>query len=90
MGFLTTASRWGLLIGIVLPAFLLGVALLSFEAQGKEIQRATLAGVAAICAIPNLIFFFWALRKNKDTMAYGILFSSILWAMFTFAIKLFG
>ena len=90
MGFLTPASRWGLLIGIGLPAFLLGMAMLIFNAQGKEIQQSTLAGIAAICAIPNLLIFFWALQKNKDTTAYGILMGCILWALFTFGIKLFG
>ena len=90
MGFLTPASRWGLLIGIGLPAFLLGIALLLFDAQGQEIQQSTLGGIAALSAIPNLLFFFWALRKNKDTRAYGILLGCILWALFTFGIKLFG
>ena len=90
MGFLTPPSRWGLLISIGLPTFLLGIAVLIFDAQGKEIRQATLAGIAALCAIPNLLFFFLALRKNKDTTAYGILMGSILWALFTFGIKLFG
>ena len=90
MGLLTPPSRWGLLISIGLPAFLLGIAVLIFDVQGKEIQQATLAGIAALCAIPNLLFFFLALRKNKDTTAYGILMGSILWALFTFGIKLFG
>lgn len=90
MGFLTPASRWGLLISIGLPAFLLGIAVLIFDAQGKEIHQTTLAGIGALCAIPNLLFFFLALRKNKDTAAYGILMGCILWALFTFGIKLFG
>ncbi|CAI8171570.1 MAG: Uncharacterised protein [Bacteroidota bacterium] len=89
MGLLTPASRWGLLIGIGLPTFFLGIIMLIFDAQGKEIQQTTLAGIAAISAIPNLLFFFWALRKNKDTTAYGILLGCILWALFTFGIKFF-
>ncbi|NCG04125.1 MAG: hypothetical protein GWO82_02195 [Bacteroidetes bacterium] len=90
MGFLTPASRLGVLISIGLSAFLLGIAMVVFDAQGKEIQHTTLAGIAALSAIPNLLLFFWALRKNKDTTAYGILLGCILWALFTFGIKLFG
>lgn len=89
MGFLKPSPRWGVLIGIGLPAFLLGIVLFVFDSQGKEIQRTALAGIAALSAIPNLFFFFWALRKNQDTMAYGILLGSILWALFTFGVKLF-
>jgi Na+/proline symporter len=90
VGFLTPSSRWGILIGIGLPAFLLGIVLLVFDSQEKEMQSAALAGLAALCAIPNLLIFFWALRKNKDSMAYGILLGCILWALFTFGVKLFG
>lgn len=84
------SMRFGVLIGIGLPAFLLGTLLLVFDTQGKEIQSAALAGVAALSAVPNLLLFFWALRKNNDTLAYGILISCILWALFTFGIKFFG
>ncbi len=90
MGFLRPTPRWGVLIGIGLPAFLLGFALFVFDSQEKDIQLTALAGVAALCATPNLLFFFWALRNDKDTMAYGILLGSILWALFTFGIKFFG
>jgi len=90
MGFLKPSMRWGVLIGIGLPAFLLGIVLLVFDTQGKEIQSTALAGLAALSAVPNLLLFFWALRKNKDTMAYGIIMGCILWALFTFGIKFFG
>ena len=90
MGVQSLSARWGVLIGIGLLAFLLGIVLCVGDSQGKEIQRSAMAGIAALSAIPNLFFFFWALRKNQDTMAYGILLGSILWALFTFGVKLFG
>jgi ABC-type microcin C transport system permease subunit YejB len=90
VGFLTPSSRWGILIGIGIPTFLLGIVLLVFDAQEKEIHSTALAGLAALSAVPNLLFFFWTLRKKNDTMAFGILLGCILWALFTFGIKLFG
>lgn len=90
MGFLKQPLRWGILFGIGIPVFLLGILLLIFDLQGKDIKAAALPSLAALCALPNLFFFFRALRKNKDTQAYGVLLSTILWALFTFGIKLFG
>lgn len=90
MGFLEKPLRRGILFGIGIPVFLLGILLLIFDLQGKDIKAVALSGIAALCALPNLLLFFRALRKNKDAQAYGILLSTILWALFTFGIKLFG
>ena len=90
MGFLTPSSRWGLLIGIGLPAFLLGIILVFFGMQGNKLESASLAGIAALSALPNLLFFFWALRKTQDPMAYGALLGCSLGALGTFGIKFFG
>lgn len=90
MGFLEKPLRRGILFGIGIPVFLLGILLLTFDLQGKDIKTTALSGIAALCALPNLLLFFRALRKNKDVQAYGILLSTILWALFTFGIKLFG
>jgi len=90
MGYLEKPLLRGILFGIGIPVFLLGILLLIFDFQGKDIKAAALPGLAALCALPNLLFFFRALRKNNDTQAYGILLSTILWALFTFGIKLFG
>ena len=88
MGLLTKQLRWGLLLGIGLPLFVLGIILLNLDFQLTEVHK--FAGIATICAIPNLLLFFGSLRKNNEPFAYGVLASSILWALFTFGLKLFG
>ena len=89
MGFLKTSLRQGLLVGVSVPVCLLGIALLFFDTQQKEISMDSLAGLAALCALPNMGLFFFAIRKDKDVFAYGILWSCIMWALFTFCLKLF-
>ena len=89
MGFLNTQLRRGLLIGVGLPIFLLGITMLIFDAQGSKLNMTALLGIATLCAIPNLLLFFRALKKNNDTQAYGILLGCILWALIIFGIKLF-
>ena len=88
MGFLTKKLRWGLLLGLGLPLFLLGVAVLNLDFELTEVDK--FAGIATLCALPNLLLFFGSLRKNEETFACGVLASSILWALFTFGLKLFG
>ena len=88
MGFLTKKLRWGLLLGLGLPLFLLGVAVLNLDFELTEVDK--FAGIATLCALPNLLLFFGSLRKNEETFAYGVLASSIFWALFTFGLKLFG
>ena len=88
MGLLTKQLRWGLLLGLGLPVFMLGIALLNLEFELKEVDK--FAGIATLCALPNLLLFFGSLRKNEETFAYGVLAGSILWALFTFGLKLFG
>ncbi len=88
MEYLNKSSRKGLLLGVGLPSFFLAIILLIFDTKGQAIQTNSISGLAALCAIPNLLLFFRALRKNNDTYAYGILLGSILWALFTFGVKL--
>ncbi len=88
MGFLTKQLRRGLLLGLGLPLFILGIALLNLDFKITEFDK--FAGIATICAIPNLLLFFGSLRKNNEPFAYGVLASSILWALFNFGLKLFG
>ena len=88
MGLLTKQLRWGLLLGIGLPLFVLGIILLNLDFQLTEVHK--FAGITTLCTLPNLLLFFGSLRKNNETFAYGILASSILWALFTFGLKLFG
>ncbi len=90
MGFLKNSLRLGLIVGIGIPVFLLGGLLLFFDAQQSMLRSGVLAGLAALCALPNLGFFFFALRQDKDAFAHGVLWSCILWALFTFGLKLFG
>lgn len=88
MGLLTKQLRWGLLLGIGLPLFVLGIILLNLDFQLTEVHK--FAGITTLCTLPNLLLFFGSLRKNNEAFAYGILASSILWALFTFGLKLFG
>lgn len=88
MGLLTKQLLWGLLLGINLPLFVFGIILLNLDFQLLEVYK--FAGVTTLCTLPNLLLFFGSLRKNNETFAYGILASSILWALFTFGLKLFG
>lgn len=88
MGYLNKSSRKGILTGIGLPSFFLAIVLLVFDANHQAIQTSAISGLAALCAIPNLLLFFRALRKNNDAYANGVLLGCILWALFTFGIKL--
>jgi len=90
VGFLKKPHLQGLLVGLGIPICLFGVSLLIFDEQNGDIQISTFTATAALCALPNLGLFFFALRKNKDVFAHGILSSCILWALFTFGLKLFG
>lgn len=88
MGLLTNQLRWGLLLGLGLPVFILGIALLNLDFKITEGDK--VAGIATLCTLPNLLLFFGSLRKNKEPFAYGVLASTILCALFTFGLKLFG
>jgi hypothetical protein len=88
MGFLTKQLRWGLLLGLGLPIFMLGIASLKLDFDLEEVDLFT--GIATLCALPNLLLFFGSLRKNNEPFAYGVLASSILWALLTFGLKFFG
>ena len=88
MGLLTKQLRWGLLLGFGLPVFMLGIALLNLDCELKDVDK--FAGIATLCVLPNLLLFFGSLRKNNEPFAYGVLASCILWALFTFGLKLFG
>ncbi len=90
MGFLDKRLRQGLLLSIGIPVFLLGALVLFFDMQQQELKKTTLSILAVLCALPNLFFFFRALKLNNDTKAFGILLGCILWALFTFGIKLLG
>jgi hypothetical protein len=90
VGFLKTSLRQGMLVGVSIPVCLLGIALLLFDSQQKQISIDSLAALCALCALPNMGLFFFAIRKDKDVFAYGILWGCILWALFTFGLKLFG
>ena len=59
MGLLTKQLRWGLLLGLGLPVFMLGIALLNLEFELKEVDK--FAGIATLCALPNLLLFFGSL-----------------------------
>lgn len=88
MGLLTKQLRWGLLLGLGLPIFIIGIAMLNIDFEIKEVDK--VAGITTLCTLPNLLLFFGSLRKNKESFAYGVLASTILWALFTFGLKLFG
>lgn len=90
MGFLDIQTQKGLVFGIGVPSFLFGILFLVFDMQDNGIKGPLLSGIAALCALPNLFIFFKALRENKDTRANGVLVSTILWALFTFGLKLFA
>jgi len=88
MGFLDKQMRRGFLFGIGIPVFLVGILLLIFDVQNRNLDTEALLGVVTLSALPNLLLFFYALRKNNDALANGVLMSTILWALFTFGIKL--
>ena len=67
---------------------MLGIASLKLDFDLEEVDM--FAGIATLCALPNLLLFFGSLRKNNEPFAYGVLASSILWALLTFGLKLFG
>ena len=68
MGLLTKQLRWGLLLGLGLPVFMLGIALLNLEFELKDVDK--FAGIATLCVLPNLLLFFGSRRKNNDPVAY--------------------
>lgn len=90
MGFLNKQVRRGFLIGLGVPAAILGFAFLRFDAIDKLITLNMLTGLIALAVLPNALFFFFALRKKNEAFAYGVLSSCILWALLTFGVKLFG
>lgn len=90
MGFLNSQVRKGFLIGLGIPAAILGFAFLRFEAIEKVVTLNMLTGLIALAVLPNALFFFLALRKKNEAFAYGVLSSCILWALLTFGVKLFG
>lgn len=89
MGALNKQLRRGIILGIGVPVFLLGIVFLIYDAQDRKLNIAGLLAIATLCALPNLLLFFRAINKNNDTLAYGILLGCILWALIIFGIKLF-
>ncbi len=45
------------------------------------VSHQVLSKVASLCVFPNLIVFFTAIGFDKDSVAHGVLFSTILWAL---------
>ena len=85
---MTKPLRWGLLLGLGLPIFIIGITLFKIDFEMTEVDK--VAGITTLCTLPNLFLFFESLRRNKEPFAYGVLTSTILLALFTFGLKLFG
>ena len=76
MGLLTKQLRWGLLLGLGLPVFMLGIALLNLEFELKEVDK--FAGSISPTnkktgnqsfkiLSKNSIFLFLFFEKNEET-----------------------
>jgi len=84
----------GLLLGILAPALtMLVIYLVQFtEYNFKDlidqlISKRVFTKIVSLCVIPNLALFFLFLNKNYFRSARGVLFATILFALFVFITK---
>ena len=84
----------GLLLGIFAPALtMLVIYLVQFtEYNFKDlidqlISKRVFTKIVSLCVIPNLALFFLFLNKNYFRSARGVLFATILFALFVFITK---
>ena len=45
------------------------------------VGRESLSKVASLCVLPNLAAFYVAIRFDRDSVAHGVLFATIVWAL---------
>ncbi len=45
------------------------------------VSHEVLSKVASLCVLPNLVVFFVAISFDKDSVAHGTLFATIVWAL---------
>lgn len=89
----------GLLIGLIANCVGIGICAFIFT-QFSDINDSIIDVIKAanaegflgklisLGAIPNLLVFFWFLKKNEDYKARGVLIATVITAIVTFLIKL--
>lgn len=87
--------KLGLFLGIIAPAItMLAVYLIQFSDYGfKElidllVYKRVFTKIISLCVIPNLALFFLFLNKNYFYSARGVLFATVLFALFVFITKI--
>jgi hypothetical protein len=79
---------WGAAIGLVVPVIAFFVSYLHNSAAFSLPQylqfltsHSVLSKVFSLCIVPNLVAFFVAITFNRDSIAHGVLLSTIALAM---------
>ncbi|MGL4908402.1 MAG: hypothetical protein ACRC9X_03050 [Bacteroidales bacterium] len=87
--FTRTKHRYiGAVIGILLPfiVFLIAYSTHKWAQSPLDylqflVSKNVLSKVLSLCVLPNLISFFAAMLFKRDSVSYGILLSTVLWAV---------
>ena len=85
----------GVFIGLIAPivAFVIYVAFYLeadvMETYNSLVKMNKLTHVISLSALINLLLFFMNLKTNRDLIAKGILFATIIYAFIVLGLKLF-
>jgi hypothetical protein len=79
---------WGAAIGLAVPVAAFFVSYLHYSGAFSLPQylhfltaHNVLSKVLSLCVVPNLVAFFVAITFNRDSIAHGVLFSTVALAM---------
>ena len=95
MGFIRKEILLGVLVSLFatfagLFLYIEFFSIFDFKETLRLIKEEGLMGkVVTLAAVPNLFVFFIFIKKKQDYRARGVLFTTILIAFTTFAMKLF-
>ncbi|MCK5823863.1 MAG: hypothetical protein KAG96_00460 [Ichthyobacteriaceae bacterium] len=84
----------GMILGFVTPIFAFSVWVTTFtdfdvpSAIDFVIKRRLYAEVLSLSAISNMVVFYLFIETNKDTMAKGVIFTTMILAFIVFVIKM--
>ncbi|MDR3365936.1 MAG: hypothetical protein LBO71_03090, partial [Prevotellaceae bacterium] len=79
---------WGVAIGLAVPVVAFFASYLQYSGAFSLPQylqfltsHSVLSKVLSLCVVPNLVAFFVAITFNRDSIAHGVLFSTIALAL---------
>ncbi|MDR0413881.1 MAG: hypothetical protein LBH84_00505 [Prevotellaceae bacterium] len=84
---------WGAAIGLAVPVAAFFISYMRYSSAFTLAQylqflttHSLLSKVLSLCVVPNIVAFFIAIAFNRDSVAHGVLFSTIALAIVVAAV----